>query len=71
MDIIQAVILLNLKTLILSAIWAGNARVRQLQNFVGEKSNNKVENHFLPVETEPEIKRKHGCGKKRKPRYTI
>ena len=47
MDVIQAAITLILKTLILSARWAGITRFKQMKNLAEEEDNTAVENQFL------------------------
>ncbi|MBN1452885.1 MAG: hypothetical protein JW963_17840, partial [Anaerolineales bacterium] len=65
MDRIQASISLILKSLLLSAQWAGIVRIRQMRNLAGEENNLYIEIQFLrdrifQLETELEICRKHG-----------
>jgi transposase InsO family protein len=76
MDGIQAAISLILKSLLLSAQWAGTVRMRQMRNLAGEENNRTIEIQFLrdrifQLETELEICRKHGKDTNRKPRYTL
>ncbi len=76
MDVIQAAIPLILKTLVLSARWAGITRFKQMINLAEEENNPEVENQFLrnrifQLETELKILRKQGRDKNQKPRYSL